>query len=84
MPVASDNDALELDGTDVDRWLGASLQRLPPRDPITEMDIGRWSQNPNPLSFDPDFAAASRFGRIVAPHSFTVAAGDGQLDDPAR
>jgi acyl dehydratase len=86
MTMASDGDALELDTTDVDRWLGVPLQRLQPRYPITESDIGRWAQgmqNPNPLYYDPEFAAASTFGGIVAPQSFTVAAGDGHGATPA-
>ena len=86
MTMASDGDALELDTTDVDRWLGVPLQRLQPRYPITESDIGRWAQgmqNPNPLYYDPEFAAASKFGGIVAPQSFTVAAGDGHGATPA-
>ena len=67
---ACGGEQLELDTTDMDRWLGVPLQRLQPRYPTTEADIGRWAQgmqNPNPLYYDPDFAAASRFGGIVAP-----------------
>ena len=68
MTMASDGDALELDTTDVDRWLGVPLQRLQPRYPITESDIGRWAQGmqtPNPLYYDPEFAAASKFGGVT-------------------
>ncbi|HXK25745.1 MAG TPA: MaoC family dehydratase N-terminal domain-containing protein, partial [Myxococcota bacterium] len=45
------------------------------KDPIHPNDLRRWAQgmqNPNPLYFDEQYAAQSRFGRLVAPQSFAV------------
>ncbi|HLN17687.1 MAG TPA: MaoC family dehydratase N-terminal domain-containing protein [Acidimicrobiales bacterium] len=80
------SEAVEIDTSDVERWRGVPLGRQQPRYPVSESDIGRWAQamhNPNPVYYDPDFAADSRFGGIVAPQSFTVAAGDGHGATPA-
>jgi len=66
---------VELDTTDVDRWIGKPLGGGRLKDPICANDLRRWAQgmqNPNPLYFDEAFAAESRFGRMVAPQSFAV------------
>ena len=78
--------SVEFDTSDVDRWVGVPLGAGDARYPVTELDIARWAQamhNPNPLYFNPDYAAESRFGRIVGPFSITVACGDGHGAKPA-
>ena len=66
---------LELDTTDVERWIGRPLGGGLLKDPIAPNDIRRWAQgmqNPNPLFYDEAYAAAGRHGRLVAPQSFAV------------
>jgi hypothetical protein len=66
---------LELDTTDVDRWVGKPLGGGVLKDPIHPNDVRRWAQgmqNPNPLYYDELYAAAGRHGRLVAPQSFAV------------
>jgi hypothetical protein len=66
---------LELDTSDVDRWIGRPLGGGVLKEPLQVNDIRRWAQgmqNPNPLYFDDRYAQQSRFGRIVAPQSFAV------------
>ena len=63
----------ELDTSDVDRWVGVPQGGEQRRDPFTTNDIRRFVQgmdNPNRLYYEPDYAAASPFGRIVAPQSY--------------
>jgi acyl dehydratase len=77
---------VEFDTSDVDRWIGVPLGGSRARWPVNEIDIARWAQamhNPNPLYFDEDYARGSRWGKIVAPFSFTVACGDGHGATPA-
>ena len=72
--VASDG-LIDLDTSDVDRWIGVPLGGARLIEPIHANDVRRWAQgtaNPNPLYFDEDYAAESRFGRLVAPQSFAV------------
>ncbi|GAA1011718.1 acyl dehydratase [Acrocarpospora pleiomorpha] len=67
--------AEELDTSDIDRWVGVPLSQSGLVEPIQLNDIRRWAQamhHPNPLYYNPEYAAASRFGQIVAPQSFTV------------
>ena len=76
----------KLDTSDVDRWLGVPLGGGHLIEPIAKNDIRRWTQgmqNPNPLYFDRDYAAESRFGEIVAPQSFGVCTSDTHGAGPA-
>jgi acyl dehydratase len=66
---------IELDTRDVDRWIGKPLGGAQLKEVIHVNDLRRWAQgmqNPNPLHFDEEYAARSRFERIVAPQSFAV------------
>jgi acyl dehydratase len=76
----------KLDTSDVDRWVGVPLGGGQLLDPVHVNDIRRWvqaMQNPNPLYYDRDVAAAGRFGKIIAPQSFTVATDVGHGASPA-
>ncbi|HEY8384653.1 MAG TPA: MaoC family dehydratase N-terminal domain-containing protein [Porticoccaceae bacterium] len=69
-----------LDCSDLDRHMGKPITPTAIKDPISVTDIRRWAQAmhyPNRLHYDSDFAAVSRFARIVAPQSFAIAAADG-------
>ena len=75
-----------LDCSDIDRYLGKPIQPARLREPLANNDIRRWVQAmhyPNRLHYDDEFAAAGRFGRIVAPLSFAVATDDGHGSAPA-
>lgn len=79
-------DDVQLDTSDVDRWLGVPIGGGQLKDPVHVNDIRRWvqaMQNPNPLHYDDDYAADSRFERIVAPQSFAVARDVGHGATPA-
>jgi acyl dehydratase len=76
----------EFDTQDVDRWIGVPLGGGELREAVSENDIRRWAQgmqNPNPLYFDAEFAASSRFGGLVAPLSFAVCTDDSHGAGPA-
>jgi acyl dehydratase len=65
----------QLDTSDLDQYCGQSMGGGQLRDPISATDIRRWVQGmqyPNPLHYDDEYAAATRFGGIVAPQSFMV------------
>ena len=71
------NEEMTLDTTDVDRWIGVPLGGGRMKDSVGVNDVRRWVQsvqNPNPLYYDDEYAAESRFGGIVAPLSFAVSA----------
>lgn len=75
-----------LDCSDIDRYLGKPLDSSPIREPIANNDIRRWvhaMHYPNLLHYDPAFAAASRWGKLVAPQSFAIATDDGHGAAPA-
>jgi acyl dehydratase len=65
-----------LDVSDLARHMGVPIMPGELREPVGANDIRRWVQAmhyPNPLHYDPTWAGESRFGRLVAPQSFTVA-----------
>ena len=69
-----------LDCSDLDRYMGKPIKPTSLKDPLHTTDFRRWVQAmhyPNLLHYDHDFAAVGRFGRLVAPQSFTIAAADG-------
>jgi acyl dehydratase len=71
--VADSTDLLQLDTSDIDRLIGKPVEGRQYKEPFSVNDIRRWVEamhNPNPLYFDDEFAAASRFERIVAPQSY--------------
>lgn len=75
-----------LDCSDLDRHMGVPIQPSRMREPFSGNDIRRWAQAmhfPSRLHYDSDFAAESRFGRLVAPQSFPVAMDDGHGSAPA-
>lgn len=75
-----------LDCSDLDRHMGKAIQPGRLKEPLANNDIRRWVQAmhyPNRVHYDDEFAAESRFGRIVAPQSFAVATDDGHGTAPA-
>jgi acyl dehydratase len=72
----TDGSESTLDTSDLDRHMGVPMMPGELKDPVALNDIRRWAQAmhyPNPLHYDEAWAAESRWGRIVAPQSFTVA-----------
>jgi acyl dehydratase len=75
MPEEATESAVQLDLSDLDRWVGKPVVFAEFWDPCNATDIRRWVQAmdyPNPLHWDEQFARDSKFGGIVAPQSFTV------------
>ena len=75
-----------LDTSDIDQYLGKPITSSGLREPLASNDIRRWvhaMHYPNLLHFDPAYAAASRFGRLVAPQSFPIVVDDGHGSAPA-
>ncbi len=66
---------MTLETSDLDQYMGVPMEPGELKDPVALNDIRRWVQAmhyPNPLHYDEDWAGAGRWGRIVAPQSFTV------------
>ncbi|MHB8577170.1 MAG: FAS1-like dehydratase domain-containing protein [Dehalococcoidia bacterium] len=64
---------LQMETSDVDRWIGVPLGGQQFKEPFSTNDIRRFVQgvqNPNPLYYDEEYAEQSHFGRIVAPQSY--------------
>jgi hypothetical protein len=75
-----------LDCSDLGQYMGKSMKPTSLKEPVHNTDFRRWAQAmhyPNLLHYDHDFAAVSRFGRMVAPQSFAIAAADGHGCPPA-
>ena len=77
---------VEFDTSDVDSWIGIPLDGSNMKEPVHVNDIRRWAQgmqNPNPIFYDDEYAAESRFGQIIAPQSFGVCCSDSHGASPA-
>ena len=75
-----------LDCSDIDQYLGKPITSTTLREPIANNDIRRWAHAmhyPNLLHYDPDYAAASRWRKLVAPQSFPIVVDDGHGSAPA-
>ena len=73
--------------SDLDRYMGVPMEPGELKEPVATNDIRRWVQAmhyPNPLHYDEEWAAESRFGAIVAPQSFTVATDTSHGCSPAQ
>jgi acyl dehydratase len=76
-----------LDASDLDQYMGVPMEPGELKEPVAVNDIRRWVQAmhyPNPLHYDERWAAESRFGRILAPQSFTVATDTSHGCSPAQ
>jgi hypothetical protein len=76
----------KLDCSDLDNYMGKPMTPWTLKDSLHNNEFRRWAQAmhyPNLLHFDHDYAAVSRFGRLVAPQSFTIAAAEGHGACPA-
>ncbi|WP_336968945.1 FAS1-like dehydratase domain-containing protein [Sphingobium aromaticiconvertens] len=75
-----------LDCSDLDSYMGKPIAPARMKEPLHNNDFRRWAQAmhyPNLVHYDHDFAAESRYGKLVAPQSFAVAADDGHGAGPA-
>lgn len=75
-----------LDCSDLDQYMGKPLTPWSLKEELNNTDIRRWAQAmhyPNLLHYDHDYAAVGRYGRLVAPQSFTIAAAEGHGACPA-
>ena len=87
MSKAAGKDAtVELDLSDVQRRVGQQVGGGELTEPCSTTDIRRWVMAldyPNPIHWDGEFAAASKFAGIVAPQSFAAALDYGHGMQPA-
>jgi hypothetical protein len=77
---------LTLDCSDIDQYLGKPMQPARMVEPIANNDIRRWAQGmhyANRLHYDADYAAESRWGKLVAPQSFSVTMDDSHGSSPS-
>jgi acyl dehydratase len=75
MSASANESAVKLDTSDVDPRVGQPVVFAELWDPCNATDIRRWVQAmdyPNPIHWHEETARVSKFGRIVAPQSFTV------------
>ena len=75
-----------LDCSDLDKYMGKPMTPWSLKDDLHNNDFRRWAQAmhyPNLLHYDHDYAAVGRYGRLVAPQSFTIAAAEGHGACPA-
>jgi hypothetical protein len=75
-----------LDTSDVDKYVGKSVDGGHLKEPITVTDIRRWVQGldyPNPIHYEEAAATRTSFGEIVAPQSFTACCDVGHGAVPA-
>lgn len=75
-----------LDCSDLDNYMGKPIAPAKMKEALHNNDFRRWVQAmhyPNLLHYDHDFAQQGRYGRLVAPQSFAVAADDGHGAGPA-
>jgi len=75
-----------LDCSDIDQHLGVLMQSCRMKEPIANNDIRRWAQAmhyPNRAHYDSEYAAKSRWGRLVAPQSFAITLDDGHGSNPS-
>ena len=78
--------ARTLDCSDIDQYLGKPIESSTLREPLANNDIRRWvhaMHYPNLLHYDPAYAAASRWGKLVAPQSLPIIVDDGHGSAPA-
>lgn len=86
MSLSPNLDTVQLDLSDLDRWVGKRVIYNEFWNPCSETDIRRWVQAmdyPNPIHWDEEFARSSKFGGLVAPQSFMVALDYGHGCHPA-
>ncbi len=75
-----------LDCSALDELMGKPIDPAKMKEPLHNNDFRRWVQAmhyPNLLHYDHDYAKEGRYGRLVAPQSFAVAADDGHGAWPA-
>jgi MaoC dehydratase-like protein len=82
------SDTLEktLDCSDIDQYIGKKMQTCRMVEDIHNNDIRRWAQGmhyANRLHYDADYAAEGRWGKLVAPASFTITTDDGHGSNPS-
>jgi acyl dehydratase len=73
--TALEDETATLDTSDLDQYMGVPMMPGELKEPVAVNDVRRWAQGmhyPNPLHYDETWATESRWGRIIAPQSFTV------------